>query len=313
MEKMLHISSSPHINTHKTTTTIMLDVILALIPAWIAGIVIFGSRAFLVVAVCIAFCVLSEYVFNLVIKKEQTIGDLSAVVTGLLLGLNLYANTPLWQCAVGSVFAIVIVKCFFGGIGKNIVNPAITARVFMLIAFSTMAKSAFPLDSTASATPLVNLKMYLAADVPTGSERLITLLFGNHGGAIGETCAIALMLGGIYLIIRHVIKWQTPVFYILTVFVFSLLVSKFDLYFATAQILSGGLMIGAIYMATDYTTSPLTPFGKIIFSVGAGAITCLIRFYGNYPEGVSFAILLMNILNPYIDKWSRKRLFGGDK
>ncbi len=302
----LHISSSPHIHGQKTTSRIMLDVIIALMPATIAGFIIFGLKALSVVMMCIAVCVISEIIFNKIVGKEDTTDDLSAVVTGLLLGLNLPADTPLWQAAVGSIFAIVLVKCMFGGIGCNLVNPAITARVFMLIAFSSLAKPSFPVDSVASATPLVDLAEGKSVD-------LLDLFLGNIGGAIGETCKIALLVGGIYLILRRVIYWHLPVTYIGTVFVLSFLVKDFSLTAALSQVLSGGLIIGAFFMATDYVTSPATPKGKVIFGVGAGIITVLIRFWGVYPEGVSFAILLMNILNPYINVWSRRKLFGRAK
>ena len=198
MENKLHISVSPHIHSKRSTQKIMLDVLIALLPTTIAGAVIFGVSSLAVVAVCVAACVLSELLFNIIVKKQQTIGDLSAAVTGLLLALNLPANVPLWQAAVGSLFAIIIVKCIFGGIGRNVVNPAITARVFMLVAFSSLTSAAFPLDSTAGATPLVDLAEGNAVE-------LKDLLLGNVGGAIGETCAVALLLGGIYLLIKRVI------------------------------------------------------------------------------------------------------------
>ena len=302
----LHISSSPHIHGQKTTSRIMLDVIIALMPATIAGFIIFGLKALSVVMMCIAVCVISEIVFNKIVKKEDTTEDLSAVVTGLLLALNLPADTPLWQAAVGSIFAIVLVKCMFGGIGCNLVNPAITARVFMLVAFSSLAKPSFPVDSVATATPLVDLAEGKSVD-------LLDLFLGNIGGAIGETCKLALLIGGIYLILRRVIYWHLPVTYIGTVFVLSFLIKDFSLIEALSQVLSGGLIIGAFFMATDYVTSPATPKGKVIFGIGAGIITVLIRFWGVYPEGVSFAILLMNILNPYINVWSRRKLFGRAK
>ena len=301
----LHISTSPHIHRNKTTTGIMLDVIIALLPATIAGFIIFGLKALSVVLMCIGVCVLSEFVFNKIVKKEDTTGDLSAVVTGLLLGLNLPADTQLWQAAAGSIFAIVLVKCVFGGLGCNLVNPAITARVFMLISFTELSNPSFPVDSVASATPLA---------VKVGEEpTLIDLFLGNVGGAIGETCKIALLLGGIYLIARGVISWVMPASFIGTVFVLSFLIKDFSLTAALYQVLSGGLIIGAFFMATDYVTSPATDKGKLIFGIGAGLLTVLIRFWGVYPEGVSFAILLMNILNPYINRWSRRKLFGGVK
>lgn len=306
MENKLHISVSPHIHSKNSTQRIMLDVLISLLPATIAGVVIFGIEALLVIAVCVAVCVLGEFVFNKITKKPLTICDLSAAVTGLLLALNLPANVPLWQAAVGSLFAIIIVKCIFGGIGRNVVNPAITGRVFMLVAFSSMTKAAFPVDATAGATPL--------AEIATGKEVILTdLLLGNVGGSIGETCKVALLIGGIYLLIRRVITWHIPVAFIATTFIFTLAVHEFDFMLALSLILSGGLFLGAIFMATDYVTSPTTPLGKIIFGIGAGLITVLIREWGIYPEGVSFAILIMNILNPYIDMLTARKLFGGAK
>ena len=303
---MLHLSSSPHIHINRNTAHIMLDVIISLIPATIAGFIFFGLRALSVVLMCIAVSVLSESIFNRIVKREDTVGDLSAVVTGLLLGLNLPANTPLWQAAVGSIFAIVLVKSVFGGIGCNLVNPAITARVFMLISFGNLAKAAFPVDSVATATPLPELASGKAVS-------LFDLFIGNVGGAIGETSALALLIGGIYLLVRRVITWHLPFTFIGTVFVMSFFIDGFSFINALSWILAGGLFIGAFFMATDYVTSPSTPKGKIIFGIGAGVITVLIRFWGNYPEGVSFAILLMNILNPYIESWSTRKLFGGKK
>ncbi len=306
MNSKLTVSVSPHIHSKITTQKIMLDVVISLLPASAAGVIIFGISALWVLLVCIAACVLSEYIFNLIVKKEQTLYDLSAVVTGLLLGLNLPANTPLWQAAVGSVFAIIIVKCIFGGIGCNLVNPAITARVFMLVAFTNLATAAFPvsMDAVSSATPLPEI---LEGNNPS----LVNLFIGNIGGAIGETSKLALLIGGMYLIVRRVITWHMPVYFIGSVFIFSLILEGFDFYTALCWTLSGGLFIGAFFMATDYVTSPSNPKGKLIFGVGAGLITVLIRFYGNYPEGVSFAILMMNIINPYIESFSRRKLFGG--
>ena len=306
MSQKLYLSASPHIRAGNTTQSIMRDVIISLIPATVAGTVIFGLRSLLVVAVCIISALLSEGLFNIAICKKQTIGDLSATVTGLLLALNLPANVPLWQAVVGTVFAIVIVKCVFGGLGCNFVNPAITARVFMLVSFGSMAQAAFPVDAVSGATPL--------ADLGAGNmQNLSDLFLGTIGGCIGETCVPALLIGFLYLLVRKVISWHLPVVYILTVFVFSLGILGGDVATATAYILSGGLILGAVFMATDYVTSPATTKGKIIFGVGCGIITTLIRFYGNYPEGVSFAILLMNILNPYIEKWSKRKMFGGAK
>lgn len=305
MDKMLHISVSPHVHCGRTTQGIMRDVLIALAPASVAGVVIFGLRALLVLAACVASCVIFEYLFNLIAKKEQTIGDLSAVVTGLLLGLNLPANIPVWQCVIGSLFAIVVVKCLFGGLGYNVVNPAITARVFMLVSFASVGTAAFPADVVAGATPLVQL-------ANGESVGIMDLLLGKHGGAIGETCAIALLIGFVYLLVRRVISWHLPVAFIGSVFVFSFLMEG-DVMKALALTLSGGLLIGAIFMATDYVTSPSTAWGKIVFGLGAGVITFLIRYFGSYPEGVSFAILLMNILTPYIDKLTKHKIYGGKK
>ena len=305
MDKLLHISSNPHIHCGRSTTTIMRDVLIALAPATIAGVAIFGLKSLVVLISCVLSCVAFEALFNVLVKKEQTIGDLSAVVTGLLLGLNLPAGVPVWQCVVGSAFAILVVKCLFGGLGCNPVNPAITARVFMLVSFSSVAQAAFPVDATAGATPLADLSAGTAVDIKT-------LLLGTHGGAIGETCAIALIIGFLYLIVRNVISWHIPVSFIGSVFVLSLLVEG-DAMKAISMVLAGGLLIGAIFMATDYVTSPATPAGKIIFGLGAGLLTFLIRYYGSYPEGVSFAILLMNIVNPYIEKLTTRKIFGGKK
>ena len=308
MDKLLHLSAAPHIHSGKSTASIMRDVILALLPATLAGTLLFGLRSLLVVFVCVASCVGFEALYNWIVKKDQTVGDLSAAVTGLLLALNLPASIPIWQCVVGSAFAILLVKCIFGGIGCNLVNPAITARVFMLVAFGSMAVQAFPtiVDTVSSATPLA-----LIAEGKTPA--LSDLFLGTTGGAIGETCALALLLGFVYLLVRRVISWHIPVSFVGTVFVTSLLMEGFDVTKALALILSGGLMIGAIFMATDYVTSPATAKGKLIFGFGAGLLTFLIRYFGIYPEGVSFAILFMNILTPYIEKFTAHKIFGGQQ
>lgn len=308
MENKLHVSLSPHISSSNSTQRTMLDVIIALVPVSIAAVILFGIPALFVIAVCVVSAVAGEAVFNIAVKKEQTIGDLSAVVTGLILALNLPANVPLWQAAVGSVFAIVIVKGIFGGLGKNIVNPAIAARVFMLIAFGSMTKAAFPtgLDSVSGATPLADLANDKAVN-------LLDLFLGKCGGALGETCTAALLIGGIYLLVRKVISWHIPVAFIGTTFLFTFAVEGWNLETTLAWVLSGGLVLGAFFMATDYVTSPTTAKGKLIFGIGAGVITVLIRFWGGYPEGVSFAILLMNIVNPYIDSLTPRKIFGGKK
>ena len=308
MENKLHVSLSPHIHSRNSTMRTMLDVIIALVPATVAAVILFGIPALIVIAVCVITAVAGEAIFNFLIKKEQTVGDLSAVVTGLILALNLPTSVELWQAAVGSLFAIIIVKGIFGGLGKNIVNPAIAARVFMLIAFSSVGKAVFPvgMDATSGATPLAEL----AEDK---TLNLMDLFLGKCGGALGETCAVALIIGGIYLIVRKVITWHIPVAFIGTTFLFTLAVEGGNLETTLAWVLSGGLMIGAFFMATDYVTSPSTAKGKLIFGIGAGVITVLIRFWGGYPEGVSFAILLMNIVNPFIDSATPRKLFGGKK
>ena len=305
MSNKLKLSVSHHIHSGRSTSRIMLDVIIALLPATVAGTIIFGLRSLLVVAVTVASAVLFELLFNLIIKKDQTISDLSAVVTGLILALNLPANVPIWQCVVGALFAIVVVKCLFGGLGCNVVNPAIASRVFMLIAFGSMAKSAFPqgVELEGAATPL--------ASIAKGETvELMDVLLGKTGGTIGETCAIALLIGFVYLLVRRVITWQIPVSMVGVVFAVSFFMEGFDAVKALTLVLSGGLLLGAIFMATDYVTSPATAWGKVIFGVGAGLITCIIRYFGAYPEGVSFAILFMNIVTPYIDSWTRHKVFG---
>ena len=310
MNGRLSVSSSPHIRDNVTTKHIMLDGIIALLPAVVAGIILFGLRALLVLSVSVISAVGSEYLFNLITKKDQTVGDLSAIVTGLLLGLNLHANSPLWQCAVGSVFAIVVVKCLFGGIGCNFANPAATARVFLIVCFAnTLDGGVVPnflpsAELTTGATPLESLKYGKA--LPS----LLDMFFGLRSGAIGEVCTLALLVGFVYLVLRKVIHFEIPLVFIGTVFALSLIYGN-SLEFALANILSGGLVLGAVYMATDYATSPITRPGKMIYAFGCGLITFLIRYYGSYPEGVSFAILFMNILSPYIEGWTKNYALGG--
>lgn len=298
--ELLVVSPAPHVHSNATTRRIMLDVLIALCPAVIASAFIFGWRALLVVAFCVGVCCVSEYIFECIVKRENTVGDLSAAVTGVLLAMNLPASIPLWQAAVGSVVAIVIVKQLFGGIGCNFANPAITARIVMLISFAgSMSSFARRNDALSTATPLSGGEMPSITD----------LLIGNHGGSLGETCAIALIAGGIYLTVRRVITWHTPVAFIGTVFVFTLILGENPI----EHVLTGGLLLGAIFMATDYSTTPPTKWGKLIFGFGCGVITVLIRAFGNYPEGVSFAILFMNILTPLISNLTRRRPFGGVK
>ncbi len=308
MEEKLVVSSSPHIAKSTTTQRIMLDVIIALLPAVIASCIIFGFRAFLIIADTVAVAVLAEYVCRKVMKRENTVTDLSAVVTGLLLALNLPVGINPLIAAFGSVIAIVVVKQMFGGIGCNFVNPALTARIILMSSFpSEMTTWAEPfyyltgsVDAVTCATPLAQ---NASGDV---SASYLDLFLGNTGGCLGETCALALIIGGIYLVARRVISPVIPLTYLGTVAVMSLIFGQ-DVLF---QLLSGGLMIGAIFMATDYTTSPLTTKGKVIYAIGCGVLTFLIRAYANSSEGVSFSILIMNILVPLIERAARSKPFG---
>jgi len=308
----LIVSSSPHIRNVDTTQRIMLDVIIALLPTTLAGIIIFGLNALFVVLACVISAVLAEFLFNLILKREQTVSDLSAAVTGLILALNLHANVPVWQCVIGSVFAIIVVKCLFGGLGCNFANPAVTGRIFLLICFTgTVSSGAFPVigespELVTGATPLAVLQN--GGELPS----ILDMLLGMRGGAIGESCILAILVGFVYLVIRGVIKFETPLILVATVFILSLIADN-SFFTATYQVLSGGLVFGAVFMATDYVTTPITRTGKMVFAVGCGLITFLIRTFGNYPEGVSFAILLMNILSPYIEKWTAKKPLGGRK
>lgn len=305
------VSSSPHIRASNNTQRIMLDVVISLLPTMIAGAVIFGFRALAVVATCVLTSIVSEFVFNIVTKREQTITDLSAIVTGLILALSLRADAPLWQCALGSVFAIVIVKCLFGGLGCNFANPAATARVFLLISFtSTLGGGLIPKteELVSSATPLADMKLGNVDALPS----LYNMFFGLRGGAIGEVCIAAILVGFAYLVVRGIIKFETPLIFITTVFALSLIITN-DFTLSLYQVFSGGLVFTAVFMATDYVTTPITRTGKMIFAAGCGIITVLIRFYGAYPEGASFAILIMNILSPYIEKWTAKKALGGKK
>jgi electron transport complex protein RnfD len=286
------------------------DVLIALSPAAIAAVILFGLKALLILCVCVAASVASEFLFNLVTKKKQTVGDLSACVTGTLLALSLPATAEVWHCIVGSVFAIVVVKCLFGGIGCNFANPAVTARVFILIAFATSiaggtSTSFADPELISGATPLEIIKSGDISKLPS----ILDMLLGNRGGAIGECCIVALVLGGIYLIARRVIGWQTPVIFIGTVFVLSLIIKQ-DFTIALYEVLGGSVVIAAFFMATDYSTTPINKLGKAVFALGCGLITVLIRFWGSYPEGVSFAILIMNILTPYIEKWCARKPLG---
>ena len=312
MDGKLIVSSSPHISSPVKTKNIMLDVIIAMVPALLASVYFFGPRALALVVITVAACVISEYVSRKVMKREQTIGDLSAVVTGMLLAFNYPATLPFWIAALGGIVAIVVVKQMFGGLGHNFANPAITARVILLTSFALRmttwvephAWKSGAVDAVSAATPL--------GMIAAGAENLPTyaqMLIGERAGCLGETCIIGLLIGGIYLVAKKVISPIIPVFYIATVFVMSAVLGQDPV----MQILSGGLFLGAIFMATDYVTSPITNKGKVIYAIGCGVITVLIRQFASLPEGVSYSILLMNILTPLIENATMPRVFGVGK
>jgi electron transport complex protein RnfD len=303
------VSPAPHILGKDTVKRIMLDVCIALLPAFVIAVWVFGARAALVTGVCIASCVLFEWAFEKTVKRKNTIADFSAVLTGVILAYNLPVTIPLWQAVVGSFVAIILVKQLFGGLGKNFANPAVTARVVMFLAFPiTMTTWQAPFDTVTGATPLAHLFNMFAEQnyiLPGKWE----LFLGIHGGCIGETSELALLIGFIYLSVRRVIVPVIPLTFIGTVFALSAIAGGID--FGIYHLLSGGLFLGAIFCATDYVTSPVTNLGRLIFGIGCGLITVVIRLYGSYPEGVSFAILFMNMLVPYINKISYKKALGG--
>ena len=303
MDTKLIVSASPHVRSEETTQSLMANVIVALCPCVVASAIIFGVRALLVTAVSVVACVAFEWLYCKLLKKPNPISDLSAVVTGIILAMNVPVGMPIGQLIIGDLVAIVIVKQLFGGLGYNVANPAIVARIALAMGFaSRMTNYPHPangIDALASATPL-------AVSGDLGAANYVTLLLGNHGGVLGETCAITLLLGGIYLIATKVISPVIPVTYLATVAVLSA-VSGHD---PIVQLLSGGLMLGAFFMATDYVTSPTTNKGKLVFGIGLGIITCAIRFLGTMNEGVSFAILLMNLLVPYIEILTRQDRLG---
>ncbi len=304
MSDLYHVSSSPHVRSKDTTERIMLYVIIALLPTTLFGIYNFGYRALILILVTIASCVASEWIFNKIVHKKQTINDLSAVVTGLLLALNLPATLPWWEAVLGGVFAIIVVKCMFGGLGQNFMNPALGARCFLLIAFAANMTN-FTIDSYTGATPLAAMRNGDAVNT-------MDMLIGRTAGTIGETSAIAILIGAIVLILMGVIDLRIPASYIITFVVFMLLFSGHgaDWTYITAQLCGGGLMLGAFFMATDYVTSPITPMGQIIFGICCGIFTGLFRCFGANAEGVSFAIILSNILVPMIEKYTVPRAFG---
>ena len=307
MQKNLAVSSSPHLRSSASTRRIMQEVCLALAPAGIAGIVLFGAHAVALIAASVITCVLSEFFYQKLAKEKTTIGDWSAVVTGLLLAYNLPANAPVWLAVVGGVIAIVLVKQMFGGIGSNFMNPALTARAILFISWSGLMSSypqtTFAVDATSSATPLALIGTGNVQDV-----NLWNLMIGNCGGVLGETCKLAIIAGGVYMLIRRIIDWRIPVTFIGTVFLCYLFKDGAEV--AVYQIFAGGLMLGAFFMATDYATSPVSGIGKIIMGVGCGILLFVIRAYASYPEGCSFAILFMNVVTPLIDKFTMPKPFG---
>ena len=304
------VSSSPHIRSGETTQKIMLDVIIALMPALLAGVFYFGLNALTLTAVAVAFAVATEAVMQKILGKPVTVNDLSAVVTGILIAFNVPVTLPLWMVAVGSIFAIAIAKQCFGGLGYNFINPALAARAMLLASWPVRMTGwvAPGADAVSTATPLAILKGGEAAG--QALPGLWDMFIGNIGGCIGETSVLALIIGGAYLLYRRVISYRIPLVYIATVAVHSFLFGGFDADTMIYNILAGGLFLGAIFMATDYSTSPMSPKGQIIFAIGCGFLTSLIRFYGGYPEGVSYSILIMNVATPLIDKYTMPRKFG---
>ncbi len=324
----LNVSPSPHLRAPQDTRAIMRHVLIALIPACTVGVYRFGFRALIVLVLTTAFAVLTEWALNRLMKRESTVRDLSAAVTGLLLGMNLPSTAPWWLCALGAVFAIGLVKALFGGLGNNFVNPALAARAFLMVSFPVrMTSWVAPLnsltadaaDAISAATPLALLKQGGAAlQLPGGAgPDLLRLLFGDSGGCIGEGSALALLIGFVWLMAFGVISPRIPLAYILTVFAGTALLGRAagETYYpplvnGAAHALSGGLMLGAIFMATDYTTSPVTAAGQWIYALGCGFLTVVIRLFGGYPEGVSFSILIMNLCVPLIERGVRARSFG---
>lgn len=311
MSDLYHVSSSPHVRAKDSTSRIMAYVIAALLPASLFGIYNFGFKALLLILITIATCVATEWVFDKIVHKKNTIGDLSAVVTGLLLALNLPVSLPWWEAVIGGVFAIAIVKCLFGGLGQNFMNPALGARCFLLIAFAAdmtnfnVTKNG--VDVYTGATPLA-----LIRESGLSAVNVRDMLVGNVAGTIGETSVIAILLGAIILILLGVIDLKIPGAYIITfaLFMFFFGASRFDFNYVVAQLCGGGLMLGAFFMATDYVTSPITPRGKIIFGICCGLLTGIFRCFGANAEGVSFSIILSNILVPLIEKYTVPRAFG---
>lgn len=313
----LTVSSAPHIVSNTDTTRIMLMVLIALAPSFAMSIYVFGPRVIALTLVCLVSCMFFEWAYNKLMKKPQTVGDLSATVTGVLIAFNVPSGLPYWIAIVGCFVAIIIVKQLYGGIGKNLVNPAITARIVLFIAFATeMTTWPVPFtgaDAQTGATPL-GILAEGGGELPSNMD----MFMGYIGGSMGEVSALMLLIGGLFLIWRKVISPIIPACFIGTVFVFALIYYAATgdgnaLHMAVFHVLAGGVMLGAFFMATDYVTTPILPMGKVIFGIGCGVITMLIRLYGQYPEGVSFSILLMNVVTPLIDNFCQKRMYGGAK
>ena len=303
------VSGTPHVRSKESIQSIMRDVIIALVPATAAGIYYFGLRALILIVAAIISAVFFEWLYEKITKKPVTINDLSAVVTGLLLAMNLPASAPVWVAIVGSAFAIIFAKQLFGGLGQNFINPALAGRAFLLASYPTemttwVVPNGLAADAATYATPLAQLKNG-ALDAS-----LKQLVMGQIGGTIGETCAIALIIGGIYLLYKHVISWKIPVIYIATVFILFAVIGRHGMRMPLQEIFAGGVMLGGIFMATDYASSPVTPKGQVIFAVGAGLLTYLIRTFGGYPEGVSYSILIMNCCVPLIERFTEPTIFG---
>lgn len=303
------VSGTPHVRSKESIQSIMRDVIIALVPATAAGIYYFGLRALILIVAAIISAVFFEWLYEKITKKPVTINDLSAVVTGLLLAMNLPASAPVWVAIVGSAFAIIFAKQLFGGLGQNFINPALAGRAFLLASYPTemttwVVPNGLAADAATYATPLAQLKN------GTLDASLGQLVMGQVGGTIGETCAIALIIGGIYLLYKHVISWKIPVIYIATVFILFAVIGRHGMRMPVQEIFVGGVMLGGIFMATDYASSPVTPKGQVIFAVGAGLLTYLIRTFGGYPEGVSYSILIMNCCVPLIERFTEPTIFG---
>lgn len=322
MENKLIVSSSPNVRTNKDTSYIMKQVVIALLPATLAALFFFRLSALNVIFFCVTGSVGAEFLCQKISKQESTIGDFSAVVTGLLLAFNVPASLPWWMCLLGAAFAIIVVKMVFGGIGNNFVNPALAARAFLLASFPVAMTlwtrtgvnwvSSGNIDAYTTATPLSFLKAGSngVSSLADSGISISNMLIGNIGGCIGETSAVLIILGGLYLMYKGIINYVIPTFYICTVAILMFILGGFNFTFVIYELLAGGLMLGAFFMLTDYTTSPMTKKGQIIYAVLAGLITTVIRLYGGYPEGVSYSILFVNIMTPLIDKYTKTKVFG---